>query len=60
MPGLISTRKSSFAEEEELVLYGIEPICPVVLSRTGDEFMRYLLLQKLFMQVAVHLIEEIF
>ena len=46
-------------EEEELIFYGIEPICPVVKTRALIIFVRNILLKKLLVQVTVYLIEEV-
>ena len=46
-------------EEEELILDGIGPIWPVVLTWTRDEFVRNLRCKKLLVEVAVDLVEEI-
>lgn len=58
-PDFLQAGKSRFTEEQELELDGIEPIRPVVPSGTGGEIVRNLLLQKLLVEIAVDLIEEV-
>ena len=60
--GLLSVilrQPESVAEEQELIFDGIEPIIPVMSSRSCIKIMRYLLLNQFLMQIAVDLIEEI-